>query len=284
MFATTDLAPALWGPLVATTAELSAGLTAMTLTELPPLAGLGLLALAAAIAGVINTMAGGGSLLVLPVLIALGLPPSMANGTIRVGVVVQNLAAAITFYRRGFRAHGLALRLVLPMVAGAAVGTWLATRLPDDSLRVVFGIMLAAWAVVLVLRPGRFVRAPDQPRAPGPLTWLFAALIGLYGGFLQAGVGFPMLALLVLYLGHQAVEANAVKVLLILAYTTVSLPMFAIAGQVAWREGLALAAGAMLGGWLGTRLQIKAGAGLVRWVVVVAVAVSGVAMLRGALG
>ncbi|MCH9682096.1 MAG: sulfite exporter TauE/SafE family protein [Deltaproteobacteria bacterium] len=254
------------------------------LTELPLWAGLALLALAGAVAAVINTMAGGGSLLTIPVLIGLGLPPGLANGTLRVGVAVQNAASVITFHRRGVRAYRPFLRLVVPMVVGAAGGTALATRLPDDSLRIVFGVMLAAWAVVLVLRPGRFLESPTEPRPVGWLALVLSALIGIYGGFLQAGVGFPLLALLVTYLGHEAVVANAIKMMLVLAYTAISLPMFALAGQVAWREGLALAAGAMVGGWLGTRLQLRVGAKLVRWVVVIAVGISGIAMLRGALG
>jgi uncharacterized membrane protein YfcA len=170
------------------------------------------------------------------------------------------------------------------MMLGAAAGTALVTRMGDEPLRIVFGATLAAWAVLLVVRPGRFLHAPPEPRPAGPATYVLAVLIGVYGGFLQVGVGFPLLALLVLHMGHPAVQANANKLALTLGYTLVSLPMFALAGQVAWREGLVLAAGSMVGGWLGTHLQIRGGAKLVRWVVVVAVAASGVAMLQGALG
>lgn len=250
----------------------------------PPWVSLLALAVAGAVASVINTMAGGGSLLTLPLLVAIGLPPGLANGTNRVGVVMQGIASVITFHRRGFRDHRLVARLLVPMMLGAAAGTALATRLSDDLLRVVFGGMLAGWAVLLMLRPGRFLHAPVEPRRAGPLALTIGLLIGVYGGFVQAGVGFPLLALLVLYLGHDAVQANAIKVALVLGFSLVSLPMFALAGQVAWREGLALAAGGLVGGWLGTRLQIRGGAKLVRWVVVMAVAASGVAMLRGALG
>lgn len=253
------------------------------LSDFPAWVALVALGVAGIVSGMVNTIAGGGSLLTLPILMALGLPPSVANGTIRVGIVVQNLSSAITFHRRGFREYALFGRLVIPVVLGAAVGTGLATQLADDSLRIVFGVALAGWAVLLILRPGRFVEPPKEPRPAGWLALVLGALVGLYGGFLQAGVGFPMLALLVLYLGYGAVEANGVKVILVLAYTMVSLPMFALAGQVAWREGAALAVGAMVGGWLGTRLQIRGGAKFVRWVVVVMVAVSGVVMLRGAL-
>ena len=104
--------------------------------------------------------------------------------------------------------------------------------------------------------------------------------IGAYGGFLQAGVGFPLLALLVPGLGYPAVRANAIKVAVVLVFTIAALPLFAVAGQIAWREGLALALGTMIGGWLGAHLQLRAGAGLVRWAVLVMVLIGGITLLR----
>jgi len=250
----------------------------------PPWLGFLAIAVVGVVASAVNTIAGGGSLLTLPLLVALGLPPGLANGTNRVGVIMQVVTSVVTFHRRGFRDYGLVWRLLPATAVGAIAGAALATRMGDELLRLVFGVMLAAWAVLLVVRPGRFLHAPPQPRPLGPLAHVLAVLVGLYGGFLQAGVGFPLLALLVLYLGHPAVEANAAKGALTLGYTLVSLPMFAIAGQVAWREGLVLAVGSMVGGWLGTHWQIKGGANLIRWVVVIAVAASGVAMLLDAIG
>jgi uncharacterized membrane protein YfcA len=255
-----------------------------TLLGLPPWLALVVLGIASALASMINALAGGGSMLTLPLLVAMGLPAGVANGTNRVGVITQGVASIATFHGQGFREYRLVLRLLLPMMLGAAAGTALATRMDDGLLRLVFGVTLAAWAVLLVVRPGRFLHAPPEPRRPGALAYGLCVLIGVYGGFLQVGVGFPLLALLVLYLGHPAVQANAIKLALTLGYTLVSLPMFALAGQVAWREGLVLAAGGLLGGWLGTHMQIRGGAKLVRWVVVIAVAVSGVAMLLDALG
>lgn len=250
----------------------------------PPWLGLVVIAVAGVVASAINTIAGGGSLLTLPLLVALGLPPGLANGTNRVGVIMQVVTSVITFHRRGFRDYRVVGRLMIPALLGAIAGALLATRLGDELLRIVFGAMLAAWAVLLVVRPGRFLHAPPEPRAIGPVAHVLAVLVGLYGGFLQAGVGFPLLALLVLYLGLPAVEANAAKSALTLGYTLVTLPMFAVAGQVAWREGLVLAIGSTIGGWLGAHVQIRGGANLIRWVVVVAVAASGVAMLLDAIG
>lgn len=240
-----------------------------------------LLAAIGLVSSVINTMAGGGGLLVLPVLIALGLPPSTANGTARLGVLTQNITSVLRFRNDGFGDAKLVLRLAPAMIVGAFVGAFAATRLPDELLRPLFGAVLLAWAIVLVVRPGRFLAHPPEPRTPGWGSQVAALGIGVYGGFLQAGVGFPLLALLVTALGHEPVRANAIKVALVLAFTLVSLPMFAAAGQVAWREAIALAVGAAVGGWLGAAWQVRSGAALVRWVVVVAVAVSGVAMVVG---
>ena len=251
----------------------------LDLSALPLWAGWGILAGVALVAGVINTMAGGGSLLVLPVLIALGFPAPVANGTLRVGVLLQSAAALVPFHARGVREYALVGRLAIPILLGAAAGTALATRLSDDVLRPVFGVLLALWAVVLVFKPGRFGTGKEQPEQPRPLTHLLAFGVGAYGGFIQAGVGFPLLALLITHLGYPVVRANAAKVALVLAFTLVSLPMFALAGQVAWREGAALAVGSMIGGWLGSRWQLKSGESIVRWFVIVMVAISGVAMV-----
>ncbi len=249
------------------------------LQSLPAEATWGLLALGAALAAIVNTMAGGGSMLVVPLMLALGLPPGIANGTLRVGILVQNIAAVATFHRQGERPYAYVGRLVVPIVLGAGAGTYLATRLDDEILLPIIGVLLALWAVVLLLRPARFLQAEGEPRTPGPKVLLAAVGVGFYGGFLQVAVGFPLLALLTLGVGLPAVRANAAKVSLVLIYTLVSLPIFASAGQVAWAEGAALAAGAMLGGWLGARWQLRSGAGVVRWFVVVTASVSGGTML-----
>ena len=168
------------------------------------------------------------------------------------------------------------------MIVGAAVGAWLATRLDDDLLRPLFGVTFLIWTVVLLVRPGRFVtkNRPAGPTTLGVIPTAFASLaIGIYGGFIQAGVGFPLIGLLVLGLGMELVNANSVKVLVTLLFTTSALAIFAWAGEVAWREGAILAMGSMTGGYLGTRWQIRSGAGLVRWFVIVMMGVSGISML-----
>lgn len=244
---------------------------------------LALVLLVGVLAGVINTMAGGGSFLVLPVLIGLGLPAGVANGTSRVAVLSQSVAGLATFHRRGVRAHGLSARLAAPMVAGALLGAWLATLLDDRLFRPLIGGVLLAWAVLLLVKPDRFLRPPDAAREPDLGSYLFGVAVGVYGGFLQAGVGFPLIALLTGYLGYDLVRANSVKVSLVLAYTLVALPVFVLAGQVAWAPAIVLALGTVAGAWLGARWQLEKGSAVVRWFVLVMVVASGLAMLWPAI-
>ncbi len=244
-----------------------------------PVVGLVALAVAGAFAGVINAMAGGGSFLTIPLLMALGLPAGTTNGTIRVGVLFQNIVAGGTFHRRGVREYESVVRFVLPMGAGAVGGSVLAAYLDDAILKPIFGVLFVAWALVLLFKPDSFTRPADEPRPAGVPAYFLAFSIGVYGGFIQAGVGFPLLAFLVLYLGYDAVRANAMKVLLVGLYTLAVIPIFAYAGRIAWLEAGVLALGTMLGGWLGARWQIHAGAKIVRWFVLVTVTVAGISMI-----
>lgn len=231
------------------------------------------------IAGVINTMAGGGALLVLPILIGLGLPAGVANGSSRLAVATQSAAAAVTFHRRGVRAHRLSAQLAGPMIGGALLGSWLATQIDDWLFRMLLGVMLLVWAVILVVQPDRFLRPPEQQREPNATTYLLAIAVGIYGGALQAAVGFLLIAMLSGQLGYDLVRANSVKVSVVLAYTLVALPVFVLADQVAWVPAIVLAIGTIAGAYLGARWQLEKGSAVVRWFVLVMVVISGVAML-----
>lgn len=244
-----------------------------------PIAGPLVLALAGILAGIANTLAGGGSFVILPILIGLGLSPGVANATSRIGVLAHGSAATITFARARAVPTGLVVRVAPAMCVGAVLGAWLATRLDDALLRPLFGAILLFWAILLVVRPGRFLKSPESPRTPGLLAQVLALLVGVYGGFLQAGVGFPLMALFVSVLGHPTLQANAAKVAVVFIYTVLATAVFMAAGQVAWREGAILAVGMILGGFLGARLQLRVGPGTVRWAMVIMVTVSGAALL-----
>jgi uncharacterized membrane protein YfcA len=233
-------------------------------------------------AGFVNTLAGTGSLITLPLLILLGLPANIANGTNRVGVFVQNAVAVATFRRSQVLDVAGTWKLVAPAVAGAVVGAALAVDLDEALLRRVIGVLMVAMLCVMLLKPERWLdeHATGRPaRLWVEVPMMFA--VGVYGGFIQAGVGIFMIAGLVLAAGFNVLRANALKNLVNLLTTAAALGVFVINGQVNWRVGFALAIGQAAGAWVAARMAIKRGAQFVRWAVIVIVVLSAIALFAG---
>jgi uncharacterized membrane protein YfcA len=224
------------------------------------------------VAGTLNVLAGGGSFLTLPVLIFLGLPATMANGTNRVGIIFQNIGAVWGFRRHGLVQWQWTLWAALPACLGAVLGSLLALWISDTAFKKVLAFLMVAVTLGTLWDP--YKRKPSETAGPGrPGTVFLAAaflVAGLYGGFVQAGVGFLILAATTLA-GFDLVRGNAIKVLCILVFTALSLSIFAWNGQVDWRLGLVLAAGTVLGGQIGVRLTVLKGHAWIRGVVTIAV-------------
>lgn len=223
------------------------------------------------LAGTINVLAGGGSLLTLPVLVFLGLPPTVANGTNRVAILVQNVGASWSFRRHGLLDSAWLRLAVPPALLGAVLGIWLAVQVGETTLqRVLAGIMVAVaiWTVWNPVKPPVHGRA-EPPTSAGKRWALVAGffVVGAYGAFLQAGVGFLILALISAG-GLDLVRGNAMKVTLVLIFTPLALAGFALNGMVDWGLGFSLAVGNFLGGLLGVRLNVQKGTEWVRRVVV----------------
>lgn len=237
---------------------------------------LALLLLAGFFAGVVNALAGGGSFLTLTALVvAGGLPVEVANGTNRVAIVVQGLATALTFRRSGQTEAATVRRLAPAMVVGAVVGARLSLQVPRDLFEVVVGVAMLGMMGLVLLRPKRFLEgAARMPQLrPGWVDGVFFA-VGVYGGFLQAGVGVFMLMGLVGMAGLDLVRANVAKVVLALVFSVPALLVFLEQGAVAWKPGLVLAVGTAVGGVAGARVAIRGGAAVVRWVLVAVLALS----------
>ncbi len=226
-----------------------------------------------AVAGWINVFAGGGSLLTLPLLIFLGLPSAIANGTNRVAVTAQNIFAVMGFRSKGVADWRLSVFFSVPAILGAILGARIAMDLPDALFRRVLAIVMVAVLVIVIWDPAkrmkRVNRAMTGWRAVIAAAGFF--LIGMYGGFLQAGVGFLIIAFIVFLTGFDLVRTNALKVFVIGVLTIVALVMFAIEGKVDWPLGIALGIGNSLGGWFGSRFQVEKGEKVVRIMLVVAV-------------
>jgi len=249
----------------------------------PPPAGLETLALVGAgfAASVLNVLAGGGSFLTLPLLIFLGLPATEANGTNRLGVLAQNAGGVFAFHRHGVLDWRHALDAAAPAVPGAALGAWLALQVGDrDFRRILATLMLAVTLFTLADGGGRFASLLRGFAHRRLVLGLGFALVGVYAGFVQAGVGFLVLALTTLA-GLDLVRGNAVKVAIILVTTALSLAFFAVADKIHWAAGAALAAGSLAGSLVGVRLTVLKGHAWVRGVVTAAIVVFAVKLWLG---
>lgn len=233
------------------------------------------------VAGFTNTLAGGGSALSLPLLMLFGLPAEVANGTNRVSVFAQSLAATQSFDRHGRLDRAAAFRIMLPTLGGSLLGAAVASYLPRALLKplLLAGLLLVALTFVFRAPPITGEQEPIAARGPAHRLVLFT--IGVYGGFLQAGVGFFLLAFLGGALRYDLVRANALKLVVVAAFTLVALVVFVIRGQVAWGPGLVLAVGTVVGARLGVRFALAVrGVVIRRFVFVAIVALAGAALFR----
>lgn len=235
------------------------------------LAGVGVLS------GFLNVMAGGGSLLALPVLIFLGLPGNVANGTNRVAIVAQNASAVTSFFKQGYSELRTMLTLALCAVPGAALGAYLGTQVSGELFnRILGGLMILL--LILMSRKPRDTESAEQPKRL-VLGHILMVAVGFYGGFIQAGVGFFLMAVLYRVVGLDLVRVNAFKVFIIGIYTLVALAIFADKGQVLWLLGAALAVGTTAGGWIGAHCTVKRGEGLIRVILNVVLVVMAIRLL-----
>ncbi len=224
------------------------------------------------LAAFLNTVGGGGSLFSVPILTFIGLPITIANATSRVAILFQNIFAV-----GGFRSKGVelpwpyAIYLGIASLGGGLAGSLLAAHVPDDVFKKIF-------VVVMFISVGLILYDPFKSKGEEKLTpkaqWtgvFFFLFIGVYGGFVQAGIGFLVIAVLSLVNNLSLVKSNYVKVFAAIVYTGVSVVVFALEGKINWYIGLVLAIGHALGGWYASRWSVKAGEVWIKRVMIVSV-------------
>jgi uncharacterized membrane protein YfcA len=234
------------------------------------------------VSGFLNILAGGGSLLTLPLLIFLGLPATVANATNRVGVLCQNIFAVTSFRRQGVFPLSLALLCSAPALVGSYLGARWAVDIDEQFFkRLLAGIMIGVLIFTLV--------DPMKRRRTEAVSFTFWRtlvllvsffFIGIYGGFVQAGVGFLIIPALLVH-GLDLVRTNAVKILVILLFTIPALWVFVLHDQVNWTLGLALAVGNASGGWAASHMAVKKGHDWIKKFVSVTVVLFALKLLFG---
>ena len=219
------------------------------------------------VAGFINTVAGGGSVITLPLLMFIGLPANVANGTNRISILFQSIVGINTFSRNKVVKFGDDFRLAIPAGIGAAAGALTAVKINADLLKWIISGLMVLMLLMVIFNPDAWVKqkAGEVKSKPTLVQYVIFFFIGIYGGFIQVGVGFFLLAGLVMGCGYDLIKANAVKVLIVLVFTIVSLLIFLTGSQVDILAGLLLAAGSMAGAWAGAKFTIRGGSKYIRY-------------------
>ncbi len=226
--------------------------------------------------GFINTLAGGGSIISLSILMMLGLPAPVANGTNRIAIAIQTLTATTSFRQQKVLEIRKALLLGIPTIIGSLLGAWIAVDINENIFEKAIGIIMLVMLVFILFKPQKYIYGREHISSK-PLNWKSFAIfffIGVYGGFIHMGVGYFLLAGIVLGAGYDLVKANAIKVFIVLLYTPFTLLVFIYYGQINWKYGLVLAIGNVVGALVASRLAVSKGVDFVKWVIVIIILIT----------
>ena len=223
-------------------------------------------------AAFLNTVGGGGSLFSVPILTFMGIPITMANATSRVALLFQNVFAV-----GGFRSKGLelpwpySLYLGLASLGGGLIGSLVASKMPDAVFTKIFVVVMFLAIILILYDPFKSKgeeKLDPRSQVTGSICFFF---IGIYGGFIQAGIGFLVIAVLSVVNNLSLVRSNYVKVFAAIVYTGVSVIVFALEGKIIWKTGLVLAIGHALGGWIASRWSVSAGEVWIKRVMIISI-------------
>ena len=231
------------------------------------------------IAGFINVNAGGGSTITLPTLIFLGLDSALANGTNRIAIFIQNISAVYSFKKEKYQQFDVSLKLSALTLPGAIVGALLAVNLSNAVFQKILGIVMIGIILSMII-PQKKINYSDHNNIKIPLSAYIAMFgIGFYGGFIQVGVGFILMATLQRLMRLNLVYVNMHKVFIVLIYTIPALLIFMLTDNVNWIFGIALAAGNATGAWWAAKFAVKKGEKLIKIILVVAVFIMSLKLL-----
>jgi len=226
--------------------------------------------------GFINVMAGGGSALSLPLLIFLGFDAAVANGTNRVAILMEATAGVASFKKNNHAHFSQSLKFALPTIPGAILGAIYATRIDDELFKTILAIVMILIVISLMLPKPHEAAVEKFSQSRKALVYPAMFMIGFYGGFVQAGVGFLLMAALLHLFGETLVRVNMHKVFIVMIFTIPALAVFILTDNVNWPAAIVLSAGAILGGWWAAHMSVHKGDHFIR-------AMLGVAMVLMAI-
>jgi len=221
--------------------------------------------------GVVNTFAGSGTIISYSVFMMLGLPISTANGTVRMGVILQTLAAALNFHRNKALDVKKGFLLGIPITIGSIIGAEIAVSIDKDVFEKVIAIVLILMMFFLIKNPDKWIKEKKEISEKNPKKWHYILyfFIGIYGGFIHMGVGIFLLAALVLVSGYDLIKANALKIFTVFLYSPFVLVVFMLNGHIDYAMGIFSSIGNFAAGLIASHFAVKQGAGFVRWFLIV---------------
>jgi len=228
------------------------------------------------IVGFINTLAGGGTIISMSLFLLLGLPPAVANGTNRIPIIFQNLVSIFNFYQNKKLDVKKAIYCTIPVALGSILGSGISIVISDSVFIVFFVAIMVIMLLLMFLNPDKWLKG-DVNKMNTPISKLqlfFYFLIGIYAGFIHIGMGYFLLAVLVLMGGFDLLRANAIKSFIVLFYAPFSLIIFIYHGNIDYKFGLIHAIGNMIGAYVASKWAVKWGMNFIRWVVVIFVVIS----------
>lgn len=230
--------------------------------------------------GFINVLAGAGSILSLAILMFLGLPANIANGTNRIAIFLSTFVGTVSYKQKQVFSFKEGIWFTIPAIIGAVIGAQLAVDLNKDLLEKIIGALLIVLFFLVLYKPEKWLKGDIKLQNKNnfwriPLFFI----IGLYGGFIQIGTGFFLLTAFVLGKGYNLIKANALKLFIIVLYTPFALIVFFRNEQVDILMGLTLGLGTMIGAFLGTKFAIKKGVKIVRYILLAVIVFASIKFL-----
>jgi len=221
--------------------------------------------------GFINTLAGGGSVISLSVLMLMGLPAPVANGTNRIAVTIQTLTAATVFRKNKVLDLRKGTLLGIPSAIGSLLGAYIAIDINEAVFEKAFAVIMLVMLVFVFINPDKYIYGQQEKVDKKITLWqvIIFFFIGVYGGFVHVGVGYFLLAALILNAGYDLIRANAVKVLVVLMYMPLSFLVFLYFSDINWIYGLVMMIGSVAGAFIASHIAVKRGIIFVKWVIVV---------------
>jgi len=228
------------------------------------------------IAGIINTISGGGSLLTLPMLIFMGLPSSIANGTNRIAILIQNIFSTAGFKSKNVNPFPFGVWLGISALFGSIIGAYLGSiYFKDEVFNRILGIVMIVIVIYMIFKP-RLTDEIVAERTTGKYFYLQLIIfffIGIYGGFIQAGTGIFIILALHSISKISLVKTNAIKAIVVIFYTVSALVIYAYNDKIDYTIGFIMAIGNAFGAWFASRWSVNKGDGLVRWFLIVMVSI-----------